>query len=86
MTELIDQIKAAIDEDERVAREVGDARVPRQVAAHRKILELHPPFVADEDDPDPICETCVEGSHLYDVSAYPCPTLLALAEAYGIEP
>lgn len=115
---LVDRIKAALDEEESVARLLpqgglhwnvvltGDppwgvesdrafvehvvrhdpARVLRQVAAMRKVLDAHAPFIADEDEPDPICQTCTEGSHLYDVNAYPCPTLLALAEAYGIEP
>lgn len=110
MTDLIAKLRAALDDDERIARAarakyftskvlgqfsaIGDmrhairhdpARVLRQVAAMRKVLDLHQPFIADEDEPDPICQTCTEGSHLYDISAYPCPTLLALAEAYGIE-
>ncbi len=51
-------------------------------AAHRQILDLHAPYTVDGDR---ICQTCTEGSHLYDEIAYPCPTLRALAEAYGIE-
>lgn len=120
---LVDRIRAALDETERVARAAhydgqrwyaqdelverwpadevvttadrkveathiarhDPASVLRQVAAIRKLLELHEPFIADEDEPDPICQTCTEGSHLYDVSAYPCPTVLAIADACGIE-
>lgn len=50
--------------------------------AHRKILDLHAPYTVEGDR---ICQTCLEGSHLYAEVAYPCPTLFALAEAYGIE-
>lgn len=74
--------------DQRLTRHMerhDPARVLRQVAAMRKILDLHEPFVADENEPDPICQTCIEGSHLYDVNAYPCPTVLAVAEAYGLD-
>jgi hypothetical protein len=58
-------------------------RTLRMVAAHRKILDLHAPYVAVAGDP--ICQTCLEGSHLYAESAYPCPTLLLLSDGYGIE-
>lgn len=51
-------------------------------AAHRRILDLHAPFTGEGGDK--ICVTCLEGNHLYAVLAYPCPTLVTLAEAYDI--
>jgi hypothetical protein len=58
-------------------------RVLRQVTAHRKILELHAARLVTlpgwDSNPDtPWCGECN--------ARFPCPTLLALAEAYGIEP
>jgi hypothetical protein len=104
MTELIDKIRAALNQDERIAiaaartddgREgnwtpvglqsrfdarVDDhiarhdpARVLRQVAAMRKILDIH----GLETDP-------CGGAGLS--SEWPCSSALALAEAYGITP
>lgn len=51
------------------------ASVLRMVAAHRKILDLHP----DDGQDQPLCNGC--GGEF----RWPCPTLTALAEAYGIE-
>jgi hypothetical protein len=72
--DLIAKLGEALDETERLAE--------RQVAAHRKILEIHTPTKAVE------CQVCLElgGSMIEPVMMdWPCPTLLALAEAYGIE-
>lgn len=55
------------------------ARVLRQVAAHRKILEIH----SDTGDGD--CRGCGlgnDGESLETVES--CPTRLALVEGYGI--
>lgn len=138
MTELIEKLRAALDDDERVAQasigrngraehgrgnwthlddgRVEDdqdilrvrftwraegahiarhdpARVLRQVAAMRKVLELHSPVdvVAFGKVTARECAAC------FDVDTYrgyseepprldwPCPTILAFAEAYGIE-
>jgi hypothetical protein len=67
-------------------------RVLRQAAALRKILELHQRIAGDPhyDHPD----TCTEcGTSIYDRNgqqrtsqrSWPCPTLLALADIYGID-
>lgn len=131
MTEtLLDRIREALDEDERVAREACDndsgewfmgrkwnvdraeelwpgeedeehalvvfgnikdqslhierfnpARVLRQVAAMRKVLELHSRTSHGE------CNGCgLESADDYAVTdVNHCPTLLALAEAYGLD-
>lgn len=51
------------------------ARVLRQVAAMRKMLELHAPITEHE------CVTCY-----CSYVTYPCPTVLALAEIYADRP
>ncbi len=64
------------------------AAVLRQVAAHRKILDRHDALV--RLGPDGIkryhCGTC--GGRDWDIDYFtePCAEVLALAEAYGIEP
>lgn len=62
------------------------ASVLRIVAAHRKILAEHPAQERREswDEYRTICATCTYDSGT-DVLAFPCPTVAALAEAYGIE-
>lgn len=129
-TELIEQIREVLDEDERIARATmltesddgqwvethdpdtgepngvlghcmhiglmrggGDLDDPAQarhiarqdpkwtlalVEAHRKILDAHP--VVTKDGFRPWCATCDD-----QTQDYPCETVLALAEAYGIE-
>lgn len=59
------------------------ATVLRRCQADRQILALHAPYTHDDDV---ICQTCIEGSHLYAEHAYPCPTLVLLAQGYGVEP
>lgn len=55
------------------------ARVLRQVAAHRKILELH------HEQPAGKCFTCSYTNWMQiDVGEWPCHTVRALAEAYGL--
>ncbi len=58
------------------------ARVLRQVAAHRKILELHQSTGLG----GPWCATCADADSRAGLvgSSWPCPTALLLAEAYGI--
>lgn len=64
------------------------ARVLRRVAADRKILDLHrnEAFKPAWDQDGPLrytCSTCSErGMQMFDTW---CDTVLALAEAYGIE-
>lgn len=141
MTDLIEKLKAAIAEDERIAlatgsteweahvylgdgsvreaandcliaahREVypecaismdGDdarhiarhdpARVLREVAAKRKILELHVRVIlragggADYYKTTNVCRSCEpRRGALVGEHSWPCPTLLAIAEPYGI--
>lgn len=57
------------------------ASVLRMVAAHRKILELHAcaPYRYQWEAERGICRECE------DVE-WPCPTVLALAEAYDLTP
>lgn len=123
MDSLLDQLRAAIDEDERIALAVrheewteavepghmneydepehnhitrhAPARVLRQVAAHQKILELHQiDYTAFRyniyGEPQragwvcSVCSECVDGEpQRGDGPA--CPTVVLLAEAYGIE-
>lgn len=133
MSDLIERLRAAIDEDERLANlmppwpwtvnadEVlatdGDlvcepfalsnnqlrnmaayivrhdpARVLRMVAAHRKILDGHPPFPVRQNGNGRVfayeCATCHEKGTWENEPLrqdWPCPTLLALAEAYGLD-
>lgn len=69
------------------------ARVLRQATAHRKVLELHSaydeayPEWADADIPNRRCIGCgfdgQEDAVVDDVNN--CPTLLALAEALGVD-
>lgn len=54
-------------------------RVLRQVAAHRKILDAHP--MDSMPRWRPWCTTCHD-----ETVDYPCDTIAALAEAYGIDP
>jgi hypothetical protein len=134
VTTLADQVRAALDETERIARDAcqenwrwyaedktvithrdedgeWDAYRPtgtradayhiahndpasalRMVAAHRKILDLHGP-----DDQrnrrgtfdQRRCVACLTDRYGYsddwEPDPWPCPTVLALAEAYGVE-
>jgi hypothetical protein len=78
--------------------EVGDhialhdpARVLREVAAKRKILELHVRVIlragggADYYKTTNVCRSCEpRRGALVGEHSWPCPTLLALAEGYGI--
>lgn len=66
----------------------------RRCAADRKILELHVPVILHAGHPlvppvagatRRVCRSCSPMVGSADDS-WPCPTLLALAEAYGIEP
>lgn len=86
--DLIARIRAAIGEDERIAERCGPnwtARLRRQAAAHRKLLDAHHPVKHDYGDW--ACDGCGVTGDLdeprYDIDE--CPVLLALAEAYGIE-
>ncbi|HCT81195.1 MAG TPA: hypothetical protein DGT23_32425 [Micromonosporaceae bacterium] len=55
----------------------------RMLEAHLKIVELHPAH--DDGEGDLLCQKCrYEDHELYAERCYPCPTLLALAEAHGI--
>jgi hypothetical protein len=70
------------------------ASVLRQVAADRKILELHPgerrgyakvhPGGDRFEQTQEVCATC-SGQDPNEFEPWPCDTLLALAEGYGIE-
>jgi hypothetical protein len=65
----------------------GVPTVLRQVAAHRKILNEHQPYgdrLRMAWGEITACGTC--GSVDDSPTEWPCPTVLALAEAYGIEP
>lgn len=136
MTDLIERIKAAIDEDEQVAnaaieqvgdgdweqrgtrivtesnrdREVADyaivecidhiarhdpARMLRQVEGARKILALHQPVAVLNNDGVRVigheCKACFDSpapysEPPYSMTDYPCPTVRALAEMFGVEP
>jgi hypothetical protein len=66
---------------EHVARH-DPARVLRQVAAHRKILEEHDIECPGENYQ--YCRVCHDYQR-HDAQSAPCVTLLALAEVYGIE-
>lgn len=59
-------------------------RERREVAAHRKILDEHRPW---SDRQPPACEGCGLDNQEYERTPdiNQCPTLLALAEAYGVE-
>lgn len=59
------------------------ARVLRQVAAMRKILDEHE--IEEPGTDYQYCRSCQDHER-HDAHSAPCPTLLALAEAYGIEP
>jgi hypothetical protein len=142
-TDLIEKIRAALDEDERVATEACDrdsgewfdgddcnvwraeelyphddveqhqlvaygmvkgqpehmarhdpARVLRQVAAMRKILELHQPVKVMNNDGVRVigyeCRVCFDNhdgiNNLSNMQDWPCRTLLAFAEALGVQP
>lgn len=65
----------------------GPPSVLRLVAAHRKILAEHGPYsqvLRMARGEIVACMSC--GSVDDSPTEWPCPTLLALAEAYGIEP
>ncbi|WP_020525851.1 DUF6221 family protein [Catelliglobosispora koreensis] len=109
MTDLIDRLNAALDEDERIAERINfsghwvidlngewpigaeqrmldhvmrhdPTRVLRQVEGARKILARHQPDAE-------WCGSCAEQDD-YDnlFIVWPCPTILALAEMFGVEP
>jgi len=61
------------------------ARVLRQIATHRKILDLHRPYEQRQRmawGEITACSTC--GSVDDSPTEWPCATLLALAEAYDL--
>lgn len=60
------------------------AAVLRRCAADRKILDLHQAIVTGLPTLPLICETCGSGECDTYPTAWPCPTLAALAEAYGV--
>lgn len=79
--DLITRLTEAIDETARAARaDYGPwpEFVLNGCAADRKILYFHMPIdVRDIAVVDEICSECD--------NEYPCPTVLALAEGYGIQ-
>lgn len=102
MDSLIDRLNAALDEDERIALAAKamldelyeQPAVPTGgyqgwVDMHeaRKLLKEHPsraePVAYDQEQM--ICATCTYDSGT-DTFDYPCPTILALAEMFGVEP
>jgi hypothetical protein len=56
------------------------ARVLRQVAAFRAILDEHPPLS------NGACDRCDEGAFSYERKIWPCPTVRALASVYSRRP
>lgn len=62
--------------------------VLRRCAADRKILELHAPVIlrggggASYYETTRVCRSCEPPKQFPD-TAYPCPTVLAIAEGYG---
>jgi hypothetical protein len=59
------------------------ARTLAMVAAHRKILDVHGELKSATPGTVSGCVTCDADGVVYEDS-WPCPTVLALAEAYGI--
>lgn len=68
--------------DNAVGVDYDPARVLAECAARRRIVELHKNTGIDH------CEVCADDGPWYDrgMLAYPCPTLLALAQPYAGEP
>ena len=58
--------------------------VPRLVAAVEAVLELHEPEATGYGDW--VCGACISaGSHDWESTAYPCPTVTAIQSALGEE-
>ncbi len=56
--------------------------VPRLVAAVEAVLELHEPEATGYGDW--VCGACISaGSHDWESTAYPCPTVTAIQSALG---
>lgn len=67
----------------------GAASVLRRCAADRKLIELHRPVIlhagstgAAYFDTTRVCRSC-EPPRQFPETAYPCPTIVAVAEGYG---
>lgn len=64
--------------------------VRRRCAADRKIVARHSPAIlhagggADYFKTTRVCSSC-EPNRQFPETSYPCPTILALAEGYGVE-
>lgn len=65
------------------------ARVLAEVAAKRRILELHLPWTGEQNDDGRYCSTCVGypiNSSGHIGVAWPCPTVRLLASVYRGRP
>lgn len=68
----------------------GPSSVLRRCSADRKIVARHSPAIlhagggADYFKTTRVCSSC-EPNRQFPEASYPCPTILALAEAYGLE-
>ncbi|WP_435606567.1 hypothetical protein [Streptomyces ardesiacus] len=66
----------------------GPASVRRRCTADRKLLDLHRPVVlrggggARYFETTTVCKSC-EPPKQFPETAYPCPTIVSLAEGYG---
>ena len=74
------------EDDERAgldARFIAEARTrfPQAVAALRSVMELHR-RASDIHEPDDFCAEC---SSFHRTVEWPCPTLLAITDALGLE-
>lgn len=91
MTDLLERLRAAIDDAERLANFMppfpfGPVGLLAMVAAHREILELHPAVRSNPTASGGVCRKCAaDPPYDYMAAVWPCSTLLALAKGYGIE-
>ena len=92
MTDILAAVEAAIAEDERSTCRDGHlgrrARGQRQIEARREILKLHglAPRRPGGVRPGLVNSACAScGKPYYFAVPWPCPTVRALAYAYGIE-
>ena len=76
----LDAIKARADYAKWAVHSVED--IPALVAAVEAVLELHEPEATGYGDW--VCGACISaGSHDWESTAYPCPTVTAIHSALG---